>query len=137
MAVKYPVVHYACPCTDISDSHLFGAQQKSEQEEQSTFNPTSLRANYNLYFLDNLLFCNECNEIRCPRCYFDEVVTYYCPSCTLETPASVVKAESNRLVSITEDGTLLITIMKQMFEELLSVSGVHRATGIAKLYCPQ
>lgn len=100
MASASLYTHYACPCTDISagvpnPTHLNASDEEDDEEEQ-TLNPHSPRANYNLYPLENLLFCNDCNEIRCPKCYYEEVLLYYCPSCLFEVQSALVKSESNR-----------------------------------------
>jgi len=71
-------------------------EEEEEEEEEQPFNPHSPRANYNLYPLEHLLFCNECLEIRCPRCYFEDVLNYYCPNCLFEVQTHSVKSESNR-----------------------------------------
>lgn len=91
--------HYACPCTDFSTAlpnptNLKNANDESDEEE--ALNPHSARANYHLYPLENLLFCNDCHEIRCPRCYYEEVLFYYCENCLFEIQSGVIKSESNR-----------------------------------------
>jgi len=70
--------------------------EEEEEEEEQPFNPHSPRANYNPYPLEHLLLCNECFEIRCPRCYFEDVLNYYCPNCLFEVQTHSVKSESNR-----------------------------------------
>lgn len=100
-------VHYACPCTDISQGPTFEAfattediaeeqQIQSPEEDDSPFNPHSPRANFALYPLEHLLFCTECCELRCPRCYYEEALSYYCPSCLQDRTSTSVKTESNR-----------------------------------------
>lgn len=92
--------HYSCPCSDLADvTHPDGALSQGdahEEDEEQTLNPYNPRANFALYPLDHLLFCIECHELRCPRCYYEEVIYYYCPSCLLETPTATVKGETNR-----------------------------------------
>ncbi|KAI7682297.1 hypothetical protein KC353_g21706, partial [Hortaea werneckii] len=53
-------------------------------------------ANYALYPLDQLLYCDECDGIRCPKCVSEEVVNWYCPSCLFEVPSSAVRGDGNR-----------------------------------------
>lgn len=100
-------VHYACPCTDITRSPTFEAfattedtaqEQEVQQAEQddSPFNPHTTRANFALHPLEHLLFCTECNDLRCPRCYYEEALSYYCPSCLQDRTSTSVKTESNR-----------------------------------------
>ncbi|KAI9672738.1 MAG: hypothetical protein M1831_000173 [Alyxoria varia] len=120
MAPPYPYTYYSCPCRDFEgttsrpqpapstlqstsarsnkdrdpEQGADGARDDDEDDEQ-TFNPQSSRANYSLYPLEYLLFCNECHEIRCPRCYYEEALYYYCPGCLLETSSASVKSETN------------------------------------------
>jgi hypothetical protein len=72
------------------------AAAAAEADEQAMFDPRSPRANYSLYPLDHLLFCEDCHEIRCPRCVLEEIVCWFCPSCLLEVPSTLVRAEGNR-----------------------------------------
>ncbi len=44
------------------------------------------------------MYCEDCHQIRCPRCVAEEIVTYYCPNCLFEVPSSNLKSEGNRLV---------------------------------------
>ena len=103
MVTAIPYTYYACPCTDISEDTRFEytrfvgrAADTEELEEGSTINPAEPRANHILFPLEDLLFCNECHEIRCPRCYYEEALYYYCPNCLMETAATAVKTETNR-----------------------------------------
>lgn len=112
MSSTLPYTYYSCPCTDINStpfSHANASPQprgsgngaesnepQPEESEDQPFNPYHPRANYALYPLENLLFCNECHEIRCPRCYYEEALYYFCPNCLFETSSGTVKSESNR-----------------------------------------
>ncbi|GAA5959858.1 hypothetical protein JCM3765_000622 [Sporobolomyces pararoseus] len=46
--------------------------------------------------LSNLLFCEECDAIRCDSCASNEVACYYCPNCLFEVPSASVRGEKNR-----------------------------------------
>ncbi|GAA5915649.1 uncharacterized protein JCM6883_000705 [Sporobolomyces salmoneus] len=46
--------------------------------------------------LSNLLFCEECDAIRCDTCASNEVACYYCPNCLFEVPSASVRGEKNR-----------------------------------------
>lgn len=98
--MTYPYTYYSCPCTNIeTSSTAFDDEPKPDApdtDDEQSFNPHSPQANFALYPIENLLFCNECHEIRCPRCYFEEVLYYYCPQCLFETPSTTVKTETNR-----------------------------------------
>lgn len=99
-----------CPCTDTSvpayqlpkfstSNPSAGAKTdggEEQEEEGQTFDPRAPRSNYSLYPLEHLLYCEDCHEIRCPKCALDEIVTWYCPNCLFEVPSSTVKSEGNR-----------------------------------------
>lgn len=93
-------VHYACPCTDITRPLLLDAldtadQTQQAEEESVPFNAHNPRAELTLYPLEHLLFCTECNDFRCPRCWYEEALTYFCPSCLHERTSTSVKTERN------------------------------------------
>lgn len=103
MAAAAPYSTYACPCSDLT-SPLIPPQSKRASiqptsipiNEDQTFNPHDPRANYALYPLEQLLYCDECDAIRCPRCSTEEVLYWYCPSCLFEVPSSAVRSDGNR-----------------------------------------
>jgi len=87
MAGFIPYTYIQCPCT---------SPATEADEDERTFDPRGPRANYSLYPLAHLLYCEDCHQIRCPRCVLDEIVTWYCPNCLFEVPSSSVKSEGNR-----------------------------------------
>jgi hypothetical protein len=96
-----PYTYFQCPCTDTSiPTRRLGEENPTTEEEndedERTFDPRAPRANYSLYPLEHLLYCEDCHQIRCPRCVLDEIVTWYCPNCLFEVPSSTVKSEGNR-----------------------------------------
>ncbi|KAH8595622.1 dynactin Arp1 p62 subunit RO2 [Bisporella sp. PMI_857] len=96
-----PYTYFQCPCTDTStSSRIFGTDSTGSEEENDeddkTFDPRAPRAAYSLHPLEHLLYCEDCHQIRCPRCVLDEIVTWYCPNCLFEVPSSSVKSEGNR-----------------------------------------
>ncbi|OQO00953.1 hypothetical protein B0A48_13642 [Cryoendolithus antarcticus] len=103
MDLALPSAHYACPCSSSPSaitsarraSHI-SAPLKDDDPEQSTFDPHSPRSAYNLLPLTHLLFCDECSQIRCPKCTIEEVITWYCPSCLFEVPSGSVRGDGNR-----------------------------------------
>ncbi|KAK6419318.1 hypothetical protein LTR95_017079, partial [Oleoguttula sp. CCFEE 5521] len=103
MDLALPSAHYACPCSS-SPSATTSARRashipvplKDDDPEQATFDPYSPRSAYNLYPLTHLLFCDECSQIRCPKCTIEEVITWYCPSCLFEVPSGSVRGDGNR-----------------------------------------
>ena len=105
MAAAFPYTHYACPCSDLTSTAPSPLSTKrlsrnqsaiADTSEDRSFNPHDSRANYCLYPLDHLLFCDECNAIRCARCSTEEVITWYCPTCLFDVPSSAVKSDGNR-----------------------------------------
>jgi dynactin 4 len=108
MAHSLPYTYYSCPCVDTAAPlPILTASRKvsrdippsdDEPDEEPTFDPSSLRANFALFPLEKLLWCTECHEMKCSRCMLEEVVCYYCPMCLFEVPSSTVRSEGNRHV---------------------------------------
>lgn len=103
MAIQYPSISYACPCSDLTSPPPSTVNRRTsfhpsaiQLDEDQTFNPHSPRANHALYPLDHLLYCDECDALRCPRCWTEEVLYWYCPMCLFEVPSSAVKGDGNR-----------------------------------------
>ncbi|EPE25905.1 dynactin p62 family protein [Glarea lozoyensis ATCC 20868] len=102
MSTFTPYTYFQCPCTDSSPpvrnigSDSPTSIHSSSSEDEKAFDPRAPRANYSLYPLEHLLYCEDCHQIRCPRCVLDEIVTYYCPNCLFEVPSSTVKSEGTR-----------------------------------------
>ena len=101
MAEFKPYTYFQCPCTDTSVpvrevGGVNSASLEETDEDERTFDPRAPRANYSLYPLEHLLYCEDCHQIRCPRCVLDEIVCWYCPNCLFEVPSSSVKSEGNR-----------------------------------------
>lgn len=122
MAKPFPYTFISCPCSHdsiqhpSSDEHLSQSiadlslsssrrRRKSkledEDDEDGTFDPRAPRSNYSLYPPEHLLYCEDCHQIKCPRCVTEEIVCWYCPSCLFETPSSMVRSEGNRYCHLT------------------------------------
>ncbi|CRK32946.1 hypothetical protein BN1708_016197, partial [Verticillium longisporum] len=95
MAPLTPYSYIQCPCSESSPAADSSAA-KGEPDDDRTFDPRAPRANYSLYPLEYLNYCEDCHQIRCPRCVNEEIVTYYCPNCLFEVPSSNLKSEGNR-----------------------------------------
>ncbi|KAK6335632.1 hypothetical protein TWF696_002400 [Orbilia brochopaga] len=67
-----------------------------DEDGENNFDPRDPRAAFSLFPIENLLYCEDCHQIRCPRCVQDEIVCWYCPSCLFEVPSSTVKSDGNR-----------------------------------------
>ncbi|CAK4033928.1 dynactin arp1 p62 subunit ro2 like [Lecanosticta acicola] len=104
MAISFPYTRYACPCSETSPPASIPGKRSSQLADDSdleyedTFNSHDPRANFSLYPLENLLFCDECNAIRCPKCWQEELMYWYCPNCLFEVPSSGVRSDGNRCV---------------------------------------
>ncbi|KAL1857507.1 hypothetical protein VTK73DRAFT_8080 [Phialemonium thermophilum] len=100
MAPVTPYTFIQCPCSDASAQQDPGGGASDTEtdpyDDDRTFDPRAPRSNYSLFPLEYLLYCEDCNQIRCPRCVSEEIVTYFCPSCLFEVPASNLKSEGNR-----------------------------------------
>ncbi|KAL4896986.1 dynactin p62 family-domain-containing protein [Aspergillus ambiguus] len=114
MSRPFPYAYISCPCADTpvpdparkrrsrESPHKSNPEQPlpSEppeiDEEEKTFDPRSPRSNFSLYPPEQLLYCEDCHQIKCPRCITEEIVCWYCPSCLFETPSSMVRSEGNR-----------------------------------------
>ncbi|GAA5983198.1 hypothetical protein JCM11641_006845 [Rhodosporidiobolus odoratus] len=46
--------------------------------------------------LSDLLFCEDCDAIRCDSCAACEIACYFCPNCLFEVPSASVRGEKNR-----------------------------------------
>jgi len=98
LTMAFPYTYISCPCTDVS-TPINGSkepQNDEDDEQERTFDPRSSRANFSLYTIQHLLYCEDCQQIRCPRCTIEEIVAWYCPSCLFEMPSSMVKSEAGR-----------------------------------------
>ncbi|MCJ1244080.1 hypothetical protein MMC30_001277 [Trapelia coarctata] len=101
MSMPFPYTYYSCPCSDTSNSaQAIGvtapSQQEDEENEGKTFDPRSPRANFSLFPLDCLLWCEDCHDVKCERCTVEEILCWYCPNCLFETPSGMVKSDGNR-----------------------------------------
>lgn len=103
-----PYTYIQCPCSDPANlsrhnpndptTPLHAPTEPDDYDYERAFDPRAPRANYSLYPLEYLLYCEDCHQIRCPRCIAEEIVTYYCPNCLFEVPGSNIKSDGNRCV---------------------------------------
>ena len=97
--MSLPYTLYRCSCSksaisENADSHAFQSGDGDEQEK--SFDPASPRSAFSLYPLEQLMWCDECHDIRCPKCTAEEILAWFCPSCLFEASSSMVKSEGNR-----------------------------------------
>jgi dynactin-4 len=55
-------------------------------------------ASFQHHSLSDLLFCEDCDAIRCDSCASVEIACYFCPNCLFEVPSASVRGEKNRCV---------------------------------------
>ena len=100
MAQPFPYTYYACDCYDAKAATISAKRSSqltpAEDEDERTFDPRDPRSNYALYPLEHLLYCEDCRQIRCPRCVIEETLNWFCPNCLFEVPSSMIKSEGNR-----------------------------------------
>ncbi|KAL4970070.1 putative dynactin Arp1 p62 subunit RO2 [Aspergillus stella-maris] len=114
MAAPFPYTFISCPCanTPVPDPSRKRRSRESPQkaspekprpeciiddeEDEQTFDPRAPRSNFSLYPPEQLLYCEDCHQIKCSRCITEEILCWYCPSCLFETPSSLVRHEGNR-----------------------------------------
>ncbi|KAL1921790.1 uncharacterized protein VTP21DRAFT_10432 [Calcarisporiella thermophila] len=87
-------VRYHCSCSTL---------RKSSQNDSFTavkgatiLDISSPQTLFSLHELNDLYFCEDCHQLRCPRCVQEEIVCYYCPNCLFEVPTASLKGERNR-----------------------------------------
>ncbi|POW08446.1 hypothetical protein PSTT_07525 [Puccinia striiformis] len=78
-------VHYLCP-------HTTPISAIPPQFDQPA--PSIVGIHY--HPLSSLLFCEECDAVRCELCVSCELNCYYCPNCLFEVPAANIRSQKNR-----------------------------------------
>lgn len=94
-------VHYHCPCPDVYSKSVPAntTDEKPNKPVIPSFDVNSPRVHFSTFPISKLYFCDDCHQIRCPRCVQEEIVCYYCPNCLFEVPTASVKSERNRQVN--------------------------------------
>ncbi|QLI64096.1 Dynactin subunit 4 [Metarhizium brunneum] len=136
MAYPTPYTYIQCPCSDQSAADRGNALASEDlDDDERTFDPRAPRSNYSLYPLEYLLYCEDCQQIRCPRCVTEETVTYYCPNCLFEVPSSNLRSEGNRCTRSCYQcpiciGPLQVSAIQPMSDDnLLSPEGQSSSNG--------
>lgn len=103
MALNFPYTYISCPCSDPSRRALSSKRTSREvniddilEHEDSTFDPKSPRAAFSLFPPEHLLYCEDCQDLKCHRCTIEEIVCTYCPQCLFDAVPSSIKADGNR-----------------------------------------
>jgi len=78
-------VHYLCPHT----TPISAIPPHFHQ-------PSSAILGIHYHPLSSLLFCEECDAVRCEQCVTCELNCYYCPNCLFEVPAANIRSQKNR-----------------------------------------
>ncbi|KAM3550123.1 hypothetical protein MY1884_008406 [Beauveria asiatica] len=97
MTTVTPYTYIQCSCSDQppADAGRGSPAATISEDDERTFDPRAPRSSYSLYPLEYLLYCEDCQQIRCPRCVTEETVTYFCPNCLFEVPSSNLRSEGN------------------------------------------
>lgn len=98
-----------------------------DEEDEQTFDPRAARSNFSLYPPEQLFYCEDCHQIKCPRCITEEILCWYCPSCLFETPSSLVRNEGNRCV---------LQFLGLGMTDVLDVGGIASTAQAARHRCP-
>lgn len=125
MTATIPYTYIQCSCADQppADGDRGSPTAETSEDDDRTFDPRAPRSNYSLYPLEYLLYCEDCQQIRCPRCVTEETVTYFCPNCLFEVPSSNLRSEGNRYLHLPLPSTArVLNMTSQMHQKLLSVS---------------
>ena len=104
MALNFPYTFISCPCSDVSRRILTSSKRTSRdididqalQEDEVSFDPKSPRSAFSLFPIEHLYYCEDCQDLKCPRCVTEEIISWYCPQCLFDAVPSSVKADSNR-----------------------------------------
>lgn len=103
MALNFPYTYISCPCSDPARRALASKRTSREididealEQEDSTFDPRNARSAFSLHPPEHLFYCEDCQDLKCPRCVVEEIVCIYCPQCLFDAVPSSVKADGNR-----------------------------------------
>lgn len=103
MALQFPYTLISCPCSDASNRVLTSNRGSREvdydlevQDTEDTFDPRHPRSAFSLFPPEHLLYCEECHDIKCPRCVTEEIASPYCPDCLFETSKSTMRSDGGR-----------------------------------------
>ncbi|KAF4580853.1 dynactin subunit [Ophiocordyceps camponoti-floridani] len=145
MSRPVPYTLIQCPCSDPSATVPASASSASSDAASSpqspdghrTFDPRAPRSSFSLYPLEYLLYCEDCQQIRCPRCVTDEIVTYFCPSCLFEVPSSNLRSEGNRCTRSCFQCPVCVAPLQasSIRPSALNVEGDGLPTGPYALFC--
>ncbi|WEW55232.1 hypothetical protein PRK78_000661 [Emydomyces testavorans] len=129
MARPLPYTFISCPCAESPlsgqstnrlsrDLSNFSLTQPDDDDDEKTFDPRSPRANYSLYPPEHLLYCEDCHQIKCPRCITEEIVCWYCPNCLFETPSTVTTVGNGDGGGSSQNGPWILTCSYCMWTTL-------------------
>ncbi|KAJ2083495.1 hypothetical protein H4R24_000768 [Coemansia sp. RSA 988] len=95
-------VLYYCPCTGcMSTTEASKALSETDAEQKPLLSTRgsavhSGLAAMRLWPIERLYYCDDCSEVRCPRCVVEEPAGYHCPNCLFDVPTASVRSEKNR-----------------------------------------
>ncbi|KAK6531322.1 hypothetical protein TWF281_008133 [Arthrobotrys megalospora] len=123
---------------DATNLDLDDDEELTDEDEENNFDPRDPRSAFSLFPIENLLYCEDCHQIRCPRCVQDEIVCWYCPSCLFEVPSSTVKSDGNRCTRncyLCPVCTALLAVIPVNHSTLNPGSTSDHPTGPFNLFC--
>ena len=105
MARPFPYTFIACTCSELERltadkrrsldlRHLL--EGENEADEDKTFNSHDPRSSFSLFPPEHMLYCEECQDLKCPRCVKEEILSWYCPTCLFEAPSTQVRGDGMR-----------------------------------------
>lgn len=103
MAQTFPYTVISCPCSDASKRALTSKRLSKDvdldqeiQDSEDSFDPRHPRAAFSLFPPEHLLYCEECHDIKCPRCVSEEIASIYCPDCLFESSKGMARTDGCR-----------------------------------------
>ncbi|PIA14452.1 hypothetical protein COEREDRAFT_10345 [Coemansia reversa NRRL 1564] len=95
-------VLYYCPCTGCmrtSEAPNAPSEVDAEQRPLLSTRGSAVQSGLavmRLWPIERLYYCDDCSEVRCPRCVVEEPAGYHCPNCLFDVPTASVRSEKNR-----------------------------------------
>lgn len=101
-----PCIRFECSCQHKLGGSGVAKREGNELDSDSSQPPPHEKPDaFNLFQLEDLLYCDRCHCLKCPHCVNEELMECYCPNCLFDTVmTSVTRGDRNRLV-LKEGGT--------------------------------
>ncbi|OAL29207.1 hypothetical protein AYO20_09260 [Fonsecaea nubica] len=131
MTTTFPYTFVSCPCSDASNRALKSKRSSRDvdfegvQDGEETFDPRHPRSAFSLFPPEHLLYCEECHEIKCPRCVTEEINATYCPDCLFESPRMITTS-----IGDPKDGPFILNCNYCMWSTLDVGIKLDKPTGV-------